>query len=81
MCPMERVGRLIFSFAGVSFLAFAAGLFLAGIKAGIGWYYAAGLLLTGLVVFRTLVPSAGISVGWIKRLTGKDHTRLPHPTA
>lgn len=78
---MERIGRLILSLAGASFLAFAAGVFLSGVDAGIGWFYGVGFLLICLAIFRTLVPSAGISRRWVKPFPHKGHTRVPHPTA
>ena len=81
MPMMERITQLIGTLIGVSVLAFAAGVFLMRVDAGFGWYYAVGLLLTGLAVLRTLVPSAGLSGSRIKGLWRKDSAHMPHPTA
>ena len=84
MWKMDRVVQLICALVGISFLAFAAGVALARAGAGMGWYYGVGLLLVCVGVFRTLEPTAGISVRRFKRLRrrrGKDHTHVPRPTS
>ncbi len=77
---MERIAQLIGTLVGVSVLAFAAGVFLVRVEAGLGWYYGVGLLLTGLAVLRTLVPSAGLSGRRIKGPWRKDSAHVPHST-
>jgi hypothetical protein len=81
---MDRIGRVVAALIGVSFLAFAAGVFLARVHAAPGWYYAAGLFLVGLGVLRMFSSTGGISVrdmGSDKRVGRKEGGHAPSPTA
>lgn len=62
MWSIERLKLLIAVLVGISIPACAAGVFLARVHAGPGWYDAVGIFLAGLGVFRVMFPNVGIPV-------------------
>lgn len=81
---VERMMQIVGWILGVSVLAFAAGICLGTLNAGVGWYYGIGLVLAGVGAFRVLVPTGGISpkaFGPTLRRHKGDHAGTPHPTA
>ncbi len=79
---MDRIARTTAALAGVSVLAFAAGIFLAGVNAASGWYYVVGLFLAGLGVLRIFSPTVRASVhgpDTRKRVGQKESAHRPSP--
>jgi hypothetical protein len=79
MVSMERLARFGISLVGASVMTVAGVVLLARLHAHAGWYYALVIALAGLVVLRTLAPSAGISSTPFRRrgTTGRDVHQAP----